>query len=64
MFFSKFFRLFLAAALLWTSACSSDPDAPVPVGPCPGNPDVVDRVSQYEARPFDGEKRAGVFYQI
>ncbi len=64
MFFSKFFRLFLAAALLWTGACSSDPDAPVPVGPCPGNPDVVDRVSQYEARPFDGEKRAGVFYQI
>lgn len=62
MFFNKFFRLFLAVALLWAGACSSDPDAPV--GPCPDNPDVVDQVSQYEARPFDGEKRAGVFYQI
>jgi glycosidase len=26
--------------------------------------DIVDKVSQYEAREFDGEKRAGVFYEI
>lgn len=64
MYFNHLFRLFFAAAFLAAAACSSDPDAPVPVGPCPGDPDVVDRVSQYEARPFDGEKRADVFYEI
>jgi len=53
--------LLFVATLLLTGACSSDgggvPDPQIPE-------DIVDRVSQYEARPFDGEKRAGVFYEI
>ena len=64
MFFNHLFRLFFAVVLLSAGACSSDPGDPTPVGPCPGDKDVVDRVSQYEARPFDGEKRADVFYEI
>ncbi len=56
------FRHFLLiAAALWLGACSSDDDGiPQPDPP----KDIVDQVSQYEARPFDGEKRADVFYEI
>ncbi len=51
----------LIAAALWLGACSSDDDGT----PQPDPPkDIVDQVSQYEARPFDGEKRADVFYEI
>jgi len=51
----------LIAAALWLGACSSDDDGvPQPQSP----KDIVDQVSQYEARPFDGEKRADVFYEI
>ncbi|MDE6046015.1 MAG: alpha-amylase, partial [Alistipes sp.] len=59
------FRLLRAAALsLLLAACSSENDAPFYPGPEPEGKDIVDRVSQYEARPFDGEKRADVFYEI
>ena len=59
------FRLFRAAALsLLCAACSSENDVPAYPGPDPEGTDVVDLVSQYEARPFDGEKRADVFYEI
>ncbi|MDE6507646.1 MAG: hypothetical protein K2L04_04190 [Alistipes sp.] len=64
MCFNHLFRLFFAAVLLSVGACSSDPGDPTPVGPCPGGTDVVDEVSQYDARPFDGQKRADVFYEI
>lgn len=62
------FRLhFLALLLLLlVASCSSDSgqENPDPVPPTPEERDIVDRVSQYDARPFDGEKRAGVFYEI
>lgn len=65
MCFENSFRLFRAAALsLLFAACSSENDAPFYPGPDPEGKDVVDLVSQYEARPFDGEKRADVFYEI
>jgi len=54
-------HLLFVATLLLTGACSSD-DGGVPDPQIPEN--IVDRVSQYEARPFDGEKRADVFYEI
>ena len=52
--------LCLSALLLAGCSKESDPSAPTtnPTG------DVADQVSQYEARTFDGEKRAGVFYEI
>ncbi|MCM1151605.1 MAG: alpha-amylase family glycosyl hydrolase [Alistipes sp.] len=53
-----------AAFLLWAVACSSDKGGTPEPEPVPGQGDIVDRVSQYEARPFDGEKRADVFYEI
>ncbi|MDE6070249.1 MAG: hypothetical protein K2F92_05175, partial [Alistipes sp.] len=59
------FRLLRAASLsLLLAACSSENDVPAYPGPDPEGTDVVDLVSQYEARPFDGEKRADVFYEI
>ena len=65
MCFPNSFRLFRAAALsLLFAACSSENDVPAYPGPDPEGTDVVDLVSQYEARPFDGEKRADVFYEI
>lgn len=61
---TSFRRLSAAALLLFAAACTSDNGESIP-DPCPDpTPDIVDHVSQYEARPFDGEKRAGVFYEI
>lgn len=65
MSFKISFRYFFAAALLLlAAACSSDKTEGDMPAPAPPDRDVVDRVSQYEARTFDGEKRAGVFYEI
>lgn len=50
--------LLFSVALL--AACNSDKPGS---NPDPGK-DIVDQVSQYDARPFDGQKRAGVFYEI
>lgn len=63
MRFRVHYLSFLAAALL-TGACSSDNNNGETPGPEPSGKDVVDQVSQYDARPFDGEKRADVFYEI
>lgn len=62
MRYRSYLRALAAAALLAAASCSSD-EGGIPA-PEPDNRDIVDRVSQYEARPFDGEKRAGVFYEI
>jgi hypothetical protein len=63
------FQLLVVAALAM-GACSEDVDegngnqGGGNGGDKPAVEDVVDKVSQYEARKFDGEKRAGVFYEI
>ena len=63
------FQLLLVAALAM-AACSEDVDdgngnmGGGNEGDKPATEDIVDKVSQYEARAFDGEKRAGVFYEI
>lgn len=63
LFKNKIFLLLAAMALL-TGSCASDDDTPNPdPGPVNGG-DISDQVSQYEARAFDGVKRAGVFYEI
>jgi glycosidase len=55
--------LLLAALVLLFAACGGDKPVTPPQPPTP-EWDIVDQVSQYEAREFDGEKRAGVFYEI
>lgn len=61
---NKFLLTFALFALLF-AACGSDSDSPSPTpDPTPSDGDVADKVSQYEARAFDGEKRGGVFYEI
>ena len=57
-----YLRALAAAVSLAAASCSSD-EGGIPA-PEPDGRDIVDRVSQYEARPFDGEKRADVFYEI
>ena len=58
-------RYFLLCAALLAAACNSDKPGGIPgPSPEPSGKDIVDQVSQYDARPFDGEKRAGVFYEI
>ncbi|MDE6711167.1 MAG: hypothetical protein K2J53_01955, partial [Alistipes sp.] len=57
-----YLRALAAAVSLAAASCSSD-EGGIPA-PEPDNRDIVDRVSQYEARPFDGQKRADVFYEI
>lgn len=61
------FQLLLVAALAM-SACSDDVEdvngGEGGNGEKPATEDIVDKVSQYEARAFDGEKRAEVFYEI
>ena len=61
------FQLLLMSALV-VASCSDDVDdsgnGNTGGGETPTTEDVVDKVSQYEARKFDGEKRAGVFYEI
>ncbi len=58
----------LAAAMLFVAGCSSDDGADGGKDndgdPTPPTTDVVDAVSQYDARPFDGKKRGDVFYEI
>lgn len=61
---TSLFALFAAVALLFAGACSSDDGSGPEPGPNPDDRDIVDRVSQYDARPFDGRKRADVFYEI
>lgn len=64
LFKNKFFLLLAALALVTASCADNDTPDPGPgTGPQPTG-DVVDQVSQYEARAFDGVKRAGVFYEI
>ena len=55
------FYLLLAAFVLLFASCTKDGETPAPKPP---EKDVVDQVSQYQAREFDGQKRAGVFYEI
>ena len=59
------FLTLLAVALLFLVACGGKDDSGTtkPQQPDTGQ-DIVDQVSQYEARTFDGTKRADVFYQI
>lgn len=62
LFKNKIFLLLAAWALLFASCANDDNDNPAPG---PGNTgDISDQVSQYEARAFDGVKRAGVVYEI
>lgn len=62
----KFLLCLLSVAALAVVACTDDKSGSN--GDNGGNEpvenDIVDQVSQYEARKFDGEKRAGVFYEI
>lgn len=53
------FRYILPLLVTIFSLAACGPDDPIP-GPGPGDGEV----SQYEAREWDGEKRAGVFYEI
>ncbi len=57
-------RLLLALALFVFAfaSCEKNGEEPTPTPPPSG--DIADGVSQYDARAFDGEKRAGVFYEI
>lgn len=62
LFKNKIFLLLAAWALLFASCANDDNDNPAP-GPV-NTGDISDQVSQYEARTFDGVKRAGVVYEI
>lgn len=63
LFKNKIFLL-LAALALAVSSCAKDEDGPDPGTGPQTTGDIVDQVSQYEARTFDGVKRAGVYYEI
>ena len=53
-------RYFLLCAALLAAACNSDKPGGIPgPSPEPSGKDIVDQVSQYDARPFDGEKQIG-----
>lgn len=58
--------LLLALSVLLSAAACSDDDPLADGGKDPNGPtsDIVDKVSQYEARKFDGQKRGDVFYEI
>lgn len=56
------FSILLAATALVLASCAKEEGTPKPSPG--GEKDIVDQVSQYEQRAFDGEKRAGVFYEI
>ncbi len=61
----KFLLLLLSAVAVSFAACTDDEGGNGGnEGDKPATEDIVDKVSQYEARAFDGEKRAGVFYEI
>lgn len=60
----RFLLLLLSAVAMAFAACTDDNQGGENGGGQPSTPDIVDQVSQYEARKFDGEKRAGVFYEI
>ena len=55
-----------AVAAMSFAACTPPDNGETPDGGGEDVPveDIVDQVSQYEARAFDGEKRADVFYEI
>ena len=60
----KFLLCLLSVAALAFVACTDDNGGDNGGGGDVPTEDIVDKVSQYEARKFDGEKRAGVFYEI
>ncbi len=63
MYLKNNLYLWLLSAIFALTACSTDNKESVDPTP-PVEKDIVDQVSQYNARTFDGEKRAGVFYEI